>query len=31
VALVQRFGYEILGHVEVGDGLETWGFLREDD
>jgi GNAT superfamily N-acetyltransferase len=28
--LYQRFGYRILGHVEVGTDLESWGFFREE-
>ena len=31
VALYQRFGYEIIGHVKVSPELETWGFFRADD
>jgi ribosomal protein S18 acetylase RimI-like enzyme len=31
VALYQRFGYEIVGHVKVSPELETWGFFRADD
>lgn len=30
VALYERFGYEVVGHVRVGPGLETWGFFRPD-
>jgi hypothetical protein len=30
VPLYQRFGYRILGHVEVGADLESWGFFREE-
>jgi GNAT superfamily N-acetyltransferase len=28
--LYQRFGYRILGHVEVGTDLESWGLFREE-
>jgi len=28
--LYQRFGYRILGHVEIGTELESWGFFREE-
>jgi len=28
--LYQRFGYRILGHVEVGNDLESWGLFREE-
>ena len=31
VALYQRFGYEIIGHIKVSQDLETWGFFRADD
>ncbi len=27
--LYQRFGYRILGHVEIGTDLESWGLFRE--
>ena len=30
VALYRHLGYEIVGHVEFGRGLETWGFFRPD-
>jgi GNAT superfamily N-acetyltransferase len=26
--LYQKFGYELLGHAAVADGLETWAFFR---
>ena len=29
VALYERFGYEVVGHANVGD-LRTWGFFRRD-
>jgi GNAT superfamily N-acetyltransferase len=28
VDLYRRFGYEVVGHVEVAPGLETWGMFR---
>lgn len=28
--LYQSFGYRILGHVEIGTDLESWGFFREE-
>lgn len=28
--LYQRFGYRILGHVEIGTDLESWGLFREE-
>jgi ribosomal protein S18 acetylase RimI-like enzyme len=30
VTLYQRYGYEIVGHIQVAEGLETWGFYRPD-
>ncbi len=30
VPLYEYFGYEIVGHVTVGPGLQTWGFFRPD-
>jgi GNAT superfamily N-acetyltransferase len=30
VSLYEHFGYEIVGHVQVDEGLETWGFFRRD-
>lgn len=29
VSLYQRFGYRVLGHARVDEGLETWGMFRE--
>jgi GNAT superfamily N-acetyltransferase len=26
--LYEHFGYKVLGHAKVGEGLETWAFLR---
>jgi hypothetical protein len=26
--LYEYFGYRLLGHAEVGDGLDTWAFFR---
>lgn len=31
VGLYRHFGYRIVGQAEVGPGLTTWGFFREDD
>ncbi len=28
VTLYQRFGYRVLGHARVDEGLETWGMFR---
>jgi GNAT superfamily N-acetyltransferase len=28
--LYRHLGYEIIGHVEFGEGVETWGFFRPD-
>ena len=30
VGLYRHFGYEIVGHAEVGPGLTSWGFYRRD-
>jgi len=30
VPLYRRLGYEVVGHVRVAEGLETWGFFRRD-
>jgi GNAT superfamily N-acetyltransferase len=30
VPLYEHLGYRIIGHVEFGDGVETWGFFRPD-
>lgn len=30
VELYEHFGYEILGHTNVSDAFETWGFFRRD-
>jgi hypothetical protein len=29
--LYEHFGYEILGHVQVSEALETWGLFRPDE
>ena len=31
VSLYQHFGYEIVAHLQVDEGIETWGFFRLDD
>jgi GNAT superfamily N-acetyltransferase len=31
VSLYEHFGYRRLGHVRVGEGLESWGFFRPND
>jgi ribosomal protein S18 acetylase RimI-like enzyme len=31
VPLYERFGYRVLGHARVSEGLETWGFFRPND
>ena len=28
VRLYEHFGYRVVGHARVGDGLETWGMFR---
>jgi hypothetical protein len=28
--LYEYFGYRLLGHTVVGDGLETWAFFRPE-
>jgi GNAT superfamily N-acetyltransferase len=28
VPLYEHFGYRVLGHARLGEGLETWGFFR---
>jgi GNAT superfamily N-acetyltransferase len=30
ITLYEHFGYKIVAHEEVGEGLETWGFFRSD-
>ena len=30
VALYHHFGYQVVGHARVTDGLESWGFFRPD-
>lgn len=30
VPLYEHLGYEVVGHVRFGDGLETWGLFRPD-
>lgn len=30
LGLYQHFGYEVVGHARVGDGLETWGLYRRN-
>lgn len=30
VPLYEHLGYELIGHVPFGDGIETWGFFRPD-
>lgn len=30
VSFYQYFGYRLIGHAEIGDGLESWGFFRPD-
>jgi len=30
VTLYQHFGYEIVAHLQVDEGIETWGFFRPD-
>lgn len=31
VDFYRHLGYRLTGHVEVGDGLESWGFFRPDE
>lgn len=31
VGFYQHLGFELTGHVEIGDGLESWGFFRPDE
>jgi GNAT superfamily N-acetyltransferase len=30
ITLYEHFGYRIVSHERVGEGLETWGFFRSD-
>jgi ribosomal protein S18 acetylase RimI-like enzyme len=30
VAFYEKFGYEVIAHEQITDGLETWGFFRPD-
>lgn len=31
VAFYRHFGYQLVGHDRVGDGVESWGFFRPDE
>jgi len=31
VPFYERFGYEVIAHAQVAEGMETWGFFRADD
>ncbi len=31
VGFYQHFGYRIVGQARVGDGVESWGFFRQDE
>lgn len=31
VPYYEHMGYEVVGHAQVGPGLETWGFFRKND